>query len=122
MVVHKTGGSLRIVEEYDPATDTWTKKTDMPTPRSSIATAVVNGKIYVIGGWDGGRPVSTVEEYDPLANRWKKKADMLTPRGGVSTSVVNGKIYAIGGSKNQGVFAGVEGNEMGVRDVLGKLF
>ena len=29
---------------------TWTRKTDMPTPRCAHTSAVVNGKIYVIGG------------------------------------------------------------------------
>jgi len=55
---------LSTVEEYDPATDTWMKKADMPTARSCY-TSVVNGKIYAIGGYDGNRILSTVEEYDP---------------------------------------------------------
>lgn len=28
----------------------WTKKADMPTPRSSLSTSAVKGKIYAIGG------------------------------------------------------------------------
>ncbi|MBI1929803.1 hypothetical protein HYR99_36830 [Candidatus Poribacteria bacterium] len=75
----------------------WTKKADMPTPRDSLSTSVVNGKIYAIGGWSKGGPLSTGEEYDPATNQWIKKTDMPTARGGLSTSVVNGKIYAIGG-------------------------
>ena len=51
------------VEEYDPATDTWTTKADMPTARAGLATGAVNGRIYAIGGWSG-TTVSTVEEYD----------------------------------------------------------
>jgi len=89
------------VEEYDAATDTWTRKADMPTPRVVVSTSVVNGKIYAIGGYtnEGGQPAAlpTVEEYDATQNRWTKKADMPTPRWGLSTSMVNGKIYAIGG-------------------------
>lgn len=30
--------------------DTWTEKADMPTGRYIAGSAVVNGKIYVIGG------------------------------------------------------------------------
>jgi Kelch motif len=34
----------------------------MPTPRTEVAAAVLAGKIYVIGGFDGlGRTVATVE-------------------------------------------------------------
>jgi N-acetylneuraminic acid mutarotase len=75
----------------------WTEKTSMPAPRWSLSTAVVNGKIYVIGGLTVNDALSTVEEYNPVTDTWTKKADMPTPRGGLSTAVVDGKIYAIGG-------------------------
>jgi RNA polymerase sigma factor (sigma-70 family) len=78
------------------AGDTWTKKADMPTARAANSSSVVNGKIYVIGGWDdNGAGMSTVEEYDPVINKWTTKANMPTPRQGIKTEVVNGKIYAM---------------------------
>jgi len=97
-----SGGPLSIVEEYDPLTDTWTRKADMPTPRYQVQTEAVNGKIYAIGGWDVLNPpnsviYSTVEEYDPKTDIWTAKADMLVPRAEFCTGVVNGKIYAISG-------------------------
>ena len=93
-----------IVEEYDPATDRWTKRTDMPTPRWGLSTSVVNGKIYAIGGWRaGGFSTTTVEEYDPTTDTWTNKADMPTARAYLSTSAANGKIYAIGGALNPNV-------------------
>ena len=76
----------------------WTQKADMSTPRMQLATAVVNGQIYAIGGLNGG-PRSTVEVYDPQRNIWQKKADMPTPRGGIAASAVNGKIYVFGGHR-----------------------
>jgi hypothetical protein len=57
-------GSL-TVEEYDPATDTWTTKTDMPTARLSLCSGVVNGNIHAIGGAEVVGVLSAVEEYDP---------------------------------------------------------
>jgi N-acetylneuraminic acid mutarotase len=90
---------LKIVEEYNPATDTWTRKTDMPTARSALSVSVVDGKIYAIGGAEGiGAPLQTVEEYNPATDMWTNNADMPTARFALSTSTVNGKIYAIGGS------------------------
>ena len=90
-----------MVEEYDPLTDTWTAKTDMPTPRWLLSTSVVEGKIYAIGGSiRGGNPnltVSTVEEYNPLTDTWTLKTPMPTRRNSFSTSVVNGDIYTISG-------------------------
>jgi hypothetical protein len=58
---------LSQVEEYDPATDTWTRKADIPTARSGLVTCAVNGKMYAIGGWadSAWTGISTVEEYDP---------------------------------------------------------
>jgi len=98
---HMSGSAVSTVEEYDPATDSWTANADMPTARTYLSTCVVNGKIYAIGGTRGGsvtRVLSTVEAYDPAADTWTTKADMSTARDMFSTSVVNGKIYAIGGS------------------------
>ena len=90
---------LSTVEEYDPVTDTWTTKADMPTARgwTSPSSAVVDGKIFVIGGWDGSKTISTVEEYDPTTDTWMRKVDMPTQRTDIATCTVDGKVYAIGG-------------------------
>jgi N-acetylneuraminic acid mutarotase len=87
---------LSAVEEYDPATNKWTIKADMPTARGGLATSVVNGKIYAIGGASNGQIFSTVEEYDPDTDTWTKKSDIPTTRWNLSAGAVNGKIYAIG--------------------------
>jgi len=89
---------------------TWTKKSDMPTPRTMVDTCVVDGKIYAIGGClHSGRRFSTVEVYDPETDTWTRKADMPTARQiEKSACVVNGKIYAIGGYGNGRVLSTVE--------------
>jgi N-acetylneuraminic acid mutarotase len=96
------GIPLSTVEEYDPVTNTWTRRADMPTARCDFvgSSAVVDGKIYVIGGdiWDGNWiPTSTVEAYDPETDTWTRKTDMPTARWGLATCAFNGKVYAIGG-------------------------
>jgi RNA polymerase sigma factor (sigma-70 family) len=80
--------------------DTWTKKVDMPTARCELSAGVVNGKIYVIGGYGDKGVLPTVEEYDPVTDTWTQKADMPTARCFLSASSLNGKIYAIGGANN----------------------
>lgn len=90
---------LPTVEMYDPTTDTWTQKTDMPTPRKT-KTCVVDGKIYAIGGWSTDSEQShleTVEVYDPATDTWAKAQSMNHARCSAAISVVNGEIYAIGG-------------------------
>ena len=64
----KFGGPVfSTVEEYDPITDTWITKLDMPTRRGMLSTSVVNGNIYAIGGsriWWPWTGTSMIEEYD----------------------------------------------------------
>ena len=60
------------------------------------AAEVVDGKLYLIGGIDGGSE-GRVQIYDPVANAWSSGADMPWSGGSVSTAVIAGKIYAAGG-------------------------
>ena len=86
--------STPAVEEYDPVTDTWTKKADMPTPRGALCTCVLDGKIYAIGGeWQG----KNVEVYDPVTDTWTEKPDAPTVKYDYAATVVNGRIYTFGG-------------------------
>ena len=97
---HTDGGWDNIVsavEEYDPATDTWTEKADMPVKTGSLSTNVVNDRIYAIGGVTPEGWTSAVYEYNPKTDRWTEKTAMSFARAVLSTSTVNGKIYAIGG-------------------------
>lgn len=88
------GGHVLTVEVYDPVTDIWSQKSDMPEARAAGSGSVVDGKIYLFGGYGGKQRVN---EYDPLTDTWTQKADMLTRRVGSSTSVLDGKIYITGG-------------------------
>jgi N-acetylneuraminic acid mutarotase len=89
---------------YDPATNTWTTRSPMPTSRNHAFSGVVGGKIYVIGGriGAGNIPATTnidvVEEYDPATNLWGPIKDrMPTARSGGGAATYNGKIYVGGG-------------------------
>jgi len=94
-----------LVYEYDPGSDTWTKKKNMPLPSHHLALAEIQGKIYAIGGFkfpDSGptawQPIDNVWEYDPAADSWKALAPLPTKRGSANAVVVDGKIYVIGGA------------------------
>jgi hypothetical protein len=92
---------LRNVGMYDPVTDTWTPKADIPTRRIGLATALVGGKIYAISGgsrvYEGGKTV--VEVYDPGADTWStdEVAELSIPRAAAAATAVGGKIYVVGG-------------------------
>ena len=95
-----SGKLLPTIEMYDPVTDTWTQKADMPVPRSSNSTCIVDGKIYIIGGVAANRKqwrLDNVDIYDPATDTWTEAKSMNHARSGASVSVVNGKIYVMGG-------------------------
>src|ERR671915_52539 len=78
----------------------WTTGAPLPTPRSEIAGAALNGKIYIIGGFDGtGQATTSVEVYDPIADEWTELQPMPSKRGGLASTSVNGTIYAFGGEE-----------------------
>ena len=91
------------------AENSWVSKASMHEARAYLGVAVVNGKIYAIGGDKGVMVellpatdlsfgfVSTTEEYDPEADNWTVKAPMPTARALFGTAVYHDKIYCIGG-------------------------
>ena len=55
-------------EEYDPATDTWRERAPMPEGGTHNGIAVLDGKIYIAGGFAGNRhtlPTASLHSYDP---------------------------------------------------------
>ena len=83
---------------YDPATDTWTTKSPMPTPRAFFAMTVYQNKIYCIGGnGNNGGDNPPTEVYNPASDSWETKTPMPTPRYDLQANVLDDKIYCIGG-------------------------
>lgn len=81
------------------AVDTWTYKADMPTARGFVSGCVIDGKIYVIGGFPTHYSVtSAVEMYDPTNDTWTKMANMPSARCAHATCALDGKIYVFGGT------------------------
>jgi len=89
----------------------WITKADMNTPRWGLGSAVVDGKVYAIGGSRDARLnllQSTVEEYDPVTDTWITKSDMPTARSKPAIAAVGGKVYVLGGEGNGVTFRAVE--------------
>lgn len=67
---------------YDPATNAWQARAQAPHSHRGGAAAVLDGKLYVAGGFrgEGGfTPVSDLDVYDPQTNAWKTLAPIPTP-------------------------------------------
>src|SRR5262245_6224690 len=93
-------------EAYDPATNSWSPKAPMPTPRSFDGTngAVLGGKIYCVGGTASSTPFCTVsgctnivEVYDPANDTWATAGPLPSARCAPAVVAINGLLYVFGG-------------------------
>jgi N-acetylneuraminic acid mutarotase len=87
---------------YDPPANRWTTQSPLPTARSGIGAAFLNGKIYVLGGETTGKTFDENEAYDPTADRWTAAPRLPTARHGIGVVAFNGIILVIGGGKAPG--------------------
>ena len=95
------GETLAVNEIYNTKTNTWTTGAPDPTARWAGAYAVVNGILYVIGGFDSsGNPLNLVEAYNPVSDSWSTKASMSTARDSITAAVDKDVIYVVGGEAN----------------------
>ena len=66
----------------------------MPTARSEMRAAVVDGIIYVPGGFGG---LTSFEAYDPANDSWTQLAPLPEPAHHMMVTSYNGKVYVFGG-------------------------
>ncbi len=70
----------------------------MPTARHHVASAVVGGNIYVIGGRLTGSLVNVDanKKYDPVSNQWITDLKPApSKRSSIAATSVNGSIYVL---------------------------
>ena len=48
-----SGANTDRIFVYDPASQTWSEKSNMPTARHAASLVVLDEKIWVLGGWSG---------------------------------------------------------------------
>ena len=68
----------------------------MAAARGNFGVAVLDGKLYAVGGY-GGDILSSVERYDPALDAWEEVAPMASAREAHTMAVLDGKLYAVGG-------------------------
>lgn len=99
---NRTYVPLQTVFAYDPKTDSWARKRDMPTPRRFVAAVPLDHTLYVVGGSVGPTltvATNIVEAYDPATDTWTQKQAMPTRRACSAACEVNGIIYVLGGAQ-----------------------
>ncbi len=92
----------RLMEIYDPVTDTWSAGPERPSARTFFATATDGDRLYVMGGFDGTSASPAVELFDPSSG-WSRTADLPVPVVNAKAVVADGRIFLFGGVDADGV-------------------
>lgn len=74
---------------YVPATDAWLPVVSMNCQRSGVGLAVVKGRLYAVGGFDGSVYLKSMEWFDRSLNQWRIAGSMNYRRLGCGVGVLN---------------------------------
>lgn len=93
------------LERYNVCTFRWEPLAPLPAPRANAGVALVDGKLYVVGGssatrmgaLDDYRQYASVFAYDLATNRWSEVAPLPRPYAVMAVAAAQGKLYAFGG-------------------------
>ncbi|KAL0870830.1 hypothetical protein ABMA27_004676 [Loxostege sticticalis] len=118
-VIYAVGGfdgvtGLNTAEALDTSeadsAGAWRPIAPMSTRRSSVGVAVLDNRLYAVGGYDGAsrQCLHTVERYDPARDAWEACPAMAARRSGAGVGAVGGALYAVGGHDGPAVRRSVE--------------
>ncbi|MFM7538494.1 MAG: Kelch repeat-containing protein [Planctomycetota bacterium] len=90
------------VDVYDPVTDTWSRKKDMPTRPTHLNPAVEGANLWLAGGFQGKHPGPALREvwkYDTMGDSWTPGPALPEARAGGGLVAVGGRLHYFGGYK-----------------------
>lgn len=81
---------LLACEMYYPAFDCWVAFASLPVPHVGAGSAVLEGKFYVLGGYNQEDYSNTlmVHRYDPAAQSWENTGNTPGPNNDIRASVL----------------------------------
>ncbi|XP_026710538.1 kelch-like protein 24 isoform X2 [Athene noctua] len=94
-----SGGRInsRDVWIYNSQLNIWIRVASLNKGRWRHKMAVLLGKVYVVGGYDGQNRLSSVECYDSFSNRWTEVAPLKEAVSSPAVTSCVGKLFVIGG-------------------------
>lgn len=101
-VYHYVGGRAGLPTKahhtYSVDDNVWGTKASLSSFRINAVAAVWDGKIHVVGGYDGNTTtLKTAEVYDPTTDTWSAGASMVYTRTQAGAAVLDGKLHVFGG-------------------------
>jgi hypothetical protein len=94
----------KLVEAYNVATNTWSRKRDLPIGLTNFNGAgVISGRIYIAGGQkqNWGWSTYTLFVYDPAKDTWTRRADAPARGAYGVTGVIGDMLYVAERSATQ---------------------
>jgi len=91
------------VEAYDPVAATWRRLPDLPQPRHHLMAAVLEGRLFALGGYaeSGFDAIDTVWEL--VDGTWQDRVPLPEPVGAGAAVALDGHIYVVGGTPDGGL-------------------
>ncbi|KAH9380763.1 hypothetical protein HPB48_008855 [Haemaphysalis longicornis] len=92
------------IQCFDPDSDRWETVSSSLPPLSYSSPCVLNGKLYLVGGWDSWKRESSrsVVCFDPKTSTWNICEPMKEGRASPGVAVMESKIFVFGGSPDVG--------------------
>jgi len=99
------GEALKILEIYDPRSDSWESGATIPSETGGYALTSYEGRLFLFGGWNGKEFSPSVYAYDPIEDVWMVLPKMKEGRAWACAAVLGSKIYLIGGENENGILS-----------------
>lgn len=96
-------GTTETVHAYNPDQDRWRSLPDLPELRHHGMAAVVDGRLFHLGGYGGTGFVGTRSVWELVGDGWVSRSDLPTAVGAGAAVVVDGLIYVVGGTGSPGL-------------------
>ena len=90
-------GPSDVAEKFDPGRKSWSRIAATPEKRALACGAVVNGKVFVFGGYDYVTPPGKlIDVYDPAINTWSSIDWVSAPNHIYSAARFEKKVFVVG--------------------------
>ena len=93
-------GTTSVFERFDVESSQWQSLASLPLELNHLSAAVLQGKVYVSGGYRNVRlqpDVRAMWRFDPEAGVWKRMANMPGSRGAHAMVASGGRLFVVGG-------------------------
>lgn len=109
-----TGALTLSASAAEAETCGWNARAPLPSAGYASNSVTVDGKIYVLGKFDGSDPSDVVNAYDPSSNSWEPREPMPNASMGFGLAAIDRRVYRAGG-----MVAGETSAELFVYDIDG---